>query len=376
MLVTFVWRGTPSTRNVVVLGSFGARPFTDGAMTQLGESDVWYVTLRVPAGARFAYGLSPNDPMTIDPPRAAQRMASMQSDPLNPNRWECQPDSEPLRVQSMVELPGAPPAAVDRPPRGHAGRHRRQAPDQERAAEQRAQHLGLHAARLSRRRRANALLVLFDEGAYLNSVPTPVILDNLIAASKIPPTVAVLIANPSQETRIEGVAAEPGVRRLPRQGAGAVGARALHGDHGSARRRSSPDRATAGLPRPTPDCGTRRCSATSCASPDRSGGRRITTSDATPTRRPKPAGSPRSSSGVRSCRCGSGWMRRLRGGHQRHRRSHSRAEPAYARRAARARATTCYYRQFASGHDYLNWRGTLADGLMALIGRSDRCPSR
>ena len=26
------------------------------------------------------------------------------------------------------------------------------------------------------------------------------------------------------------------------------------------------------------------------------------------------------------------------------------------------------YRQYASGHDYLNWRGTLADGLMVLIG--------
>ena len=28
----------------------------------------------------------------------------------------------------------------------------------------------------------HALLVLFDEGAYLNSVPTPVILDNLMAS--------------------------------------------------------------------------------------------------------------------------------------------------------------------------------------------------
>ena len=47
-----------------------------------------------------------------------------------------------------------------------------------------------------------ALLVVFDEGSYLDGpVPTPVILDNLIAASKIPATVAVLIANPSQESR-------------------------------------------------------------------------------------------------------------------------------------------------------------------------------
>jgi enterochelin esterase family protein len=43
------------------------------------------------------------------------------------------------------------------------------------------------------------LVVIFDESAYLTKIPTPVILDNLIAASKIPRTVAVLIANPSQE---------------------------------------------------------------------------------------------------------------------------------------------------------------------------------
>ena len=35
------------------------------------------------------------------------------------------------------------------------------------------------------------------------------------------------------------------------------------------------------------------------------------------------------------------------------------------------------YQQFNSGHDYLNWRGTLADGLIALVGTdSARRPGR
>ncbi|MEI8632250.1 alpha/beta hydrolase-fold protein [Vibrio sp. PP-XX7] len=43
---------------------------------------------------------------------------------------------------------------------------------------------------------ANApLLILFDGDDYLSKVPTPVILDNLIAARKIPPVRAVFLNN-------------------------------------------------------------------------------------------------------------------------------------------------------------------------------------
>jgi enterochelin esterase family protein len=34
-----------------------------------------------------------------------------------------------------------------------------------------------------------------------------------------------------------------------------------------------------------------------------------------------------------------------------------------------AKGYDVHYQQFASGHDYLNWRGTLADGLQVLIGK-------
>ncbi len=154
MLVTFLWRGTPDTRNVAVLGSFGSRPIADSTMTQLAGSDVWYLTLRLPSGARFMYSLSPNDPLTFDAPRAAQRAASSQSDPLNPNRWQCAPTASRYECQSMVELPGAPPQPWIVKNAGEPGGHGRQAQDQERAAEERAQPVRLHAAQLPRRRRA------------------------------------------------------------------------------------------------------------------------------------------------------------------------------------------------------------------------------
>jgi hypothetical protein len=39
-LVTFLWRGSPETHNVVVFGSFTTKPMTEYVMTQLGGSDV------------------------------------------------------------------------------------------------------------------------------------------------------------------------------------------------------------------------------------------------------------------------------------------------------------------------------------------------
>jgi enterochelin esterase family protein len=45
------------------------------------------------------------------------------------------------------------------------------------------------------------LLILFDGQSYLDLVPTSTILDNLIAARKIPPTIAVLVDNPTPADR-------------------------------------------------------------------------------------------------------------------------------------------------------------------------------
>jgi enterochelin esterase family protein len=37
----------------------------------------------------------------------------------------------------------------------------------------------------------------------------------------------------------------------------------------------------------------------------------------------------------------------------------------------RAKGYEVHYQEFAGGHEYLNWRGTLADGLIALLGKSE-----
>src|SRR5262245_51133211 len=111
-LVTFLWRAVHDTRNVVVLGAFIDPPHQeDLGMHRIGASAVWYLTVKLPAGSRFPYDLSPNDPITWSGPRAAQRTATRQLDPLNrnPERQACGDSGNKFGCRSIAELPGAVP---------------------------------------------------------------------------------------------------------------------------------------------------------------------------------------------------------------------------------------------------------------------------
>ena len=61
MAVTFLWRGKPDTRNVIVLWIPYAGVVPDEyLMARLGETDVWYKTIKVDRKMRLAYTLAPN----------------------------------------------------------------------------------------------------------------------------------------------------------------------------------------------------------------------------------------------------------------------------------------------------------------------------
>ena len=201
MLVTFLWRAKTETRNVLIVWY----PFTpvkpeDYQMRRLADTDVWYRTVKVRRGARFAYTLSPNDPLTFDE-SSTSRMATEQADPLNPHHWFDGPGATKFEYVSMVEMPGARPqpyiAKRDGVAAGTIEKKRIKS-----ALLNNEHNLSVYLPPgYKRDGTLYHLLVVFDEGSYLTSVPTPVILDNLLAEKKIPPMVAVLIANPSQETR-------------------------------------------------------------------------------------------------------------------------------------------------------------------------------
>jgi len=200
--VTFLWQAKRETRNVFIMWFpwAAARP-DDFKMVRLAGTDVWYRTVKIRRGARFAYTLSPNDPLRFDQTAGKLRSATAQADPLNPHHWGEGPGGSPLEYQSMAELPGAVPQPyIKKRPDVPAGKVEWNTITSELVKNTR--NLSIYTPPgYQRDGKPYGLLVVFDESAYVVNVPTPVILDNLLADRKIPPMVAVLIANPTQDSR-------------------------------------------------------------------------------------------------------------------------------------------------------------------------------
>lgn len=188
--LTFLWRGDESTQNVVLAGGPAPGHPRDHQFLRLGQTDVWHRTIRVRRDLRTTYYLSPNDPLTNldfgDAQAMQARAARLRRDPLAARQDF---------TGSVVELPGAAPqpwiVANPRTPKGSLH------------AETITSHVLKNDRRVSVYRPASyaadgapyPLLIVFDLEAYTLSIPTPTILNNLIEAGRIAPCVAMLIGN-------------------------------------------------------------------------------------------------------------------------------------------------------------------------------------
>jgi uncharacterized protein DUF3327 len=170
VFLTFLWRGKPWTRNVVVLSSFRIKAVPDNVMSYLSGSDIWYLTVRVPRTSRFSYTLSHNDPLT-DGAEFKLRRATAQPDPLNPRRYEGAGPGGPYR--SLVELPDAPPQPwIVRNPDTPTGRTNQHQFKSEILNNERNISVYTPAGYL-RTGAAYPLLVFFDKEFYFSSAPSP-----------------------------------------------------------------------------------------------------------------------------------------------------------------------------------------------------------
>jgi enterochelin esterase-like enzyme len=209
-LVTFLWRSKNDTRNVFVRGSYlGIGPPENYSMHQIANSDVWYLTVKLPSGARFVYQLSPNDPLTFEGPRAAQRAATRQGDPLSKHPLSaCPPNTSKFNCESVAELPGAPPQPwLIRKPGTAEGRVEKQTIKSNIQKIDRPFSV-YTPANYKAEGPPNALLILFDGEDLSDDQYQVTTLNNLIAASKIPPTVAVFVENVPGRRLVDLVASD------------------------------------------------------------------------------------------------------------------------------------------------------------------------
>lgn len=176
--VTFLWRGGAEASDVS-LESQLLPDSQDTTLERLANTDVWFLTTRLPATARFTYAFR----------RPGKRPTF---DPFNPHKF---------RSFSFAELPDAPPQpwTVVQPdvPKGTLRPEKLRS---EILKEDRSMAIYTPPG-YDPKGGSYGLLVLFDGQDYRGPMPIPTILDNLVAARKIRPMVAILVDNLSEESR-------------------------------------------------------------------------------------------------------------------------------------------------------------------------------
>ncbi|WP_159992561.1 alpha/beta hydrolase-fold protein [Roseomonas sp. 18066] len=197
-LVSFLWRGA-TTKNVRLFGG----PSRDlPPLARMPGTDLWFLTVAVPPGTRLTYQLAPDVPELPDDAETRQRavFATAQADPLNPRPWwPADPRRDRYTSSSVLELEDAPasPWLARRPgvAEGQVWRRRFASPTLGNT-----RLLALYSPAVTPTAPL-PLLVIFDGDGYLDVVPTPTILDNLIAAGAIPPVAALFVGNGPGDAR-------------------------------------------------------------------------------------------------------------------------------------------------------------------------------
>jgi len=197
VLVTFLWRDGGGTKNVVLYSSLTSnfnreKQLSQDQLVRLANSDVWWKTYRVRKDARFTYYFSLNDRgLILGLPKQWGR-ANLQPDPLNPHRFVL-PHGDQDWVTSVVELPDAASQHWLRAKPGVAKGQTETYTLRSRSLGNERRFWVYTPPHYSAAGKPYRLLMLFDGSLYARMIPTTTIIENLLAAERIPPFVVVLL---------------------------------------------------------------------------------------------------------------------------------------------------------------------------------------
>ncbi len=213
MTLTFLWR-EPTGRDQIDLGVFGpfnTKPWQTGdPLIRLGQTDIWYRSYRVNAALRSQYMLIGRDGTAHGAKRARgwtqtddeghDKEFDLFLDPLNPRTID-DVYFLPHSSDSIFDGPDAPREAwLDRKPTPLHGKMLDLTIKSAILGNQRKLAVYVPDPRLTRGK-PPGLLMLFDGPSYRTSGRVPEMLDRMIAAGVIAPTVAVMIDSITLDNR-------------------------------------------------------------------------------------------------------------------------------------------------------------------------------
>lgn len=196
-LVTFVWKATDEAEDVGLVVNLSGRDATE-EMSRLPGTNLWYKTFRVHNETRESYQFAVGGENVTDP--------------LN-TRIHVFPDDEEIGfngwVSSVFVMPDAPPQTWSTPRSGirtgevSSHRIRSEILDDERRV------WVYTPPGYSADDSSQAFLLLLDGWFFLRLIPTPTILDNLLDDDLIPPMVAIMVGSPFSKTRTRDLGCYP-----------------------------------------------------------------------------------------------------------------------------------------------------------------------
>jgi enterochelin esterase family protein len=364
-IVTFLWQTSGGTKSVALVSQM-TKP-TTCPMTRLLDTDLWYITLQLPANLRATYWFLPSDlPASAKGAFDATR-ADYRSDPFNPKVFAFFDDKEDptglKMTHSVLELPNAAPQPWIEP-QGYVSKGKVQLHQLQSRILGNERRVWVYspAKYTAGLGQPYPLLVLFDGWAYARLIPTFTILDNLVAARVIPPVVVMLLDSLDAETRSRelvfykpfndflvteflpwaltqyAISTDPSQRIIGGSGTGGLAAAYAALEHpdvfGSVLSQSG---AFTLLPKGEPESSWLA--------------RQFFEREKLPLKFYLSVGTLEANN-----------FRELRG------RPSTLAENRRMYEALRAKHYKVHYTEFSGGHDYINWQGMLAEGLMALLG--------
>lgn len=203
--VTFLWREEGHAANhMLVISELTGHEINAFHMRRLAGTDLWYRTEQAAHDVRTVYRFAHDDSLApLSEVHSFEeyinRTRDWQPDPHNPRQTMLprREDTPPDHIQhaSILEGPAAPEQSyVERRPGVTPGNLEEHIFSSEVLANERPLWVYTPPS-YQPGATAYPLLLLFDGLTYAGHIPTPVILDNLISEGKIPPLVACFVGN-------------------------------------------------------------------------------------------------------------------------------------------------------------------------------------